>query len=423
MKPKLKSSNGKKTRNPTPWPDRSLRLHTGQDSNQHPTTRLPPRVGHSIRVNLSFPTSTHSQLPNMTPYLFLVVFAVATNIPTTTTALDVPRVTPAQLDKSKLLQSGKVPFILTQSMEDWESRTKFNDLDWFAEHFPDAIVDYYPENLATVDKKPFLRKMSSVLNEFSVPNPKPAGGWSQNGRSEKARYIHWRMTAAQWNKVQHLLTPMHSFFTTDKPWMKQCIPTKALRDEFHVKTLWKTMLLGTRGAGMFNHSDNLLSSSWFAHVQGQRGKWWYICGQGRGPGPYEGEEQCFEDLVMPGEILFNPKQHHHETQNVGTLTLNVKGQVVSAFNYRSVATQLHRECAYSHLNFDLSGPLCDALDNCFLLWHQAFSGEKNRKKVVKEGRRLWPKWRSLANPTLQTRRDAPSALGNNYDGRIYSKWG
>jgi hypothetical protein len=228
----------------------------------------------------------------MTPYLLsFVVFAVATNIPTTTTALDVPRVTPAQLDKSKLLQSGKVPFILTQSMEDWESRTKFNDLDWFAEHFPDAIVDYYPENLATVDKKPFLRKMSSVLNEFSVPNPKPAGGWSQNGRSEKARYIHWRMTAAQWNKVQHLLTPMHSFFTTDKPWMKQCIPNK-IRNPKNKKqvnwpmnnwikhTHWKIIVIGEEDSGMFFHADGFSTSTFVFQFIGR--KRWTLCK----PDPY-----------------------------------------------------------------------------------------------------------------------------------------
>ena len=324
------------------------------------------------------------------------------------------------------------PFVLTGAMEDWEGRVTWKNVGTVAALFPTRIVDLYPMNMLQATGTDFagssshLFPMKLALEELTHPPGRGRFGDRELTETDTpGKYLHAQLGEKEWNKLREhkaMGDPLHKWLRTDG-WMKQCIPTKALRDEFHVKTLWKTMLLGTRGAGMFNHSDNLLSSSWFAHVQGQRGKWWYICGQGRGPGPYEGEEQCFEDLVMPGEILFNPKQHYHETQNVGTLTLNVKGQVVSAFNYRSVATQLHRECAYSHLNFDLSGPLCDALDNCFLLWHQAFSGEKNRKKVVKEGRRLWPKWRSLANPTLQTRRDAPSALGNNYDGRIYSKWG
>ena len=255
-------------------------------------THIPRPGSKTSYVNISFPIARPCPNTNMTPYLLsLFVFAVATGLPTRATALDVPRVTPAQLDQSKLLQSGKVPFILTQSMEDWESRTKFNDLDWFAEHFPDAIVDYYPENLATVEKKPFLRKMASVLNEFSVPNPKPAGGWSQNGRSEKARYIHWRMTAAQWNKVQHLLTPMHSFFTTDKPWMKQCIPNK-IRNPKNKKqvnwpmnnwikhTHWKIIVIGEEDSGMFFHADGFSTSTFVFQFIGR--KRWTLCK----PDPY-----------------------------------------------------------------------------------------------------------------------------------------
>lgn len=34
------------------------------------------------------------------------------------------------------------------------------------------------------------------------------------------------------------------------------------------------MLTGSRGAGMFNHSDSLLTSSWHAHIMGS--KWWCV---------------------------------------------------------------------------------------------------------------------------------------------------
>jgi len=71
------------------------------------------------------------------------------------------------------------------------------------------------------------------------------------------------------------------------------------------------------------------------------------------------------------------------------------------------------------LSFDLSGPLCDALDKCYVLWHQAFSGNKDKKAAKKEARKVWPRWRSLANRQAQKKRDSPGALGNNYDGRNY----
>lgn len=54
---------------------------------------------------------------------------------------------------------------------------------------------------------------------------------------------------------------------------------------------------GARGAGMHNHSDYLLSSSWHAHLTGR--KWWMVCGYDKG-----GTQRCFEDYLVPGEILY-----------------------------------------------------------------------------------------------------------------------
>lgn len=48
--------------------------------------------------------------------------------------------------------------------------------------------------------------------------------------------------------------------------------TYLLHCRYHLKTHWKIILAGTRGAGMFNHSDSLLTSSWHAHLMGE--KWW-----------------------------------------------------------------------------------------------------------------------------------------------------
>jgi len=56
-------------------------------------------------------------------------------------------------------------------------------------------------------------------------------------------------------------------------------------------------LIGARGAGMFNHSDSLQTSSWHSHVMGS--KWWYVCGR-----LVSGEERCFEDYLVPGETLY-----------------------------------------------------------------------------------------------------------------------
>jgi hypothetical protein len=40
-----------------------------------------------------------------------------------------------------------------------------------------------------------------------------------------------------------------------------------LMNEYHIKTHWQIYIIGSRGSGMFNHSDSLLTSSWHAHLQ------------------------------------------------------------------------------------------------------------------------------------------------------------
>jgi hypothetical protein len=143
-------------------------------------------------------------------------------------------------------------------------------------------------------------------------------------------------------------------------------------------------------------------------------KWWYVCGKNDG---YDFE--CFEDLFYPGDTLFYPKHYYHLTQNIETLTMTVTGTVVNAFNYGAIATQLHRECVYAHLSFDLSGPLCDALGDCFVLWHQHFNKYKDKNKMRKEALRRWKPWRKLASREEIMKKDDPSSIGNNYDGRNY----
>ena len=68
-------------------------------------------------------------------------------------------------------------------------------------------------------------------------------------------------------RSQGLVSPFHKWFKTDNWWMARCLKTDALKDEYHLKTHWRVMLFGSPGAGMFNHTDSLRSSSWHAHLQ------------------------------------------------------------------------------------------------------------------------------------------------------------
>ncbi len=328
--------------------------------------------------------------------------------------LHVPRVTGKELAASKLLRSGSKPFILTDSMTQWESLTKFNKLEWFSENFPDAIVDYYPHNLAVTSKKPFLRKMSSVLNEFIVPNPKPKGGWSQNGRSEKARYIHWRMTAGQWNKVAELLTPMHDFFTTDKAWMKQCIPKK-IRNPKNKRQInwpmnnwirhahWKIIVIGEEDSSMFFHADGFSTSTFVFQFVGR--KRWTLCkpdpemkhmsnaGVIDTFGSQEHLDQfpryknadCKQFDVHPGEVIYYPSHYWHQTLNLDRPCISMAGRRVDGNNAHEVYGELQHRCKYPGPDItkqwpgaapNLSKRMCKNIGKCYEIWKDTmFDGE------------------------------------------------
>merc|ERR1712190_649271 len=136
------------------------------------------------------------------------------------------------------------------------------------------------------------------------------------------RYMHLQLTPTMWEQLEaagHLPADRHSFLINDE-WIHECLESvpngDAISEEWHLKTHWKIILIGTRGAGMFNHSDSLLTSSWHAHVAGR--KWWHVCGRGR-----SGDTVCFEEELKPGDILYYPRSWHHETQCLDSPTITL----------------------------------------------------------------------------------------------------
>ena len=184
-----------------------------------------------------------------------------------------------------------------------------------------------------------------ILRLLCVPHSSYRYDEAWENGNKPGKYLHLQLKEAQWAKLRKnglggREKKLHIWLRTDG-WMKRCLRTEALRDEYHIKTHWKIILIGSPGAGMFNHSDSLLTSSWHAHIQGR--KWWYVCGTGDGDGPYEGTHMCFEDALEVGEILYYPKNYHHETQNLKMPTMTVTGTVVNAHNYMDIADMLHQE--------------------------------------------------------------------------------
>ena len=345
----------------------------------------------------------------------------------------IPRVTAEELEQPgfEAYKARRRPFILTGAMGGWQALARWPiDRDapplgsYLAQKFPAEVSDYYPHNMDRPGQHPYLARFNFGLSHLLNPEHENRFGYPLE--NQPGRYLHLQLTPRRWRELERagdLPTAKsgHKHLTAaqDNWWMRRCLRTDAhpgdtLAEEYHLKTHWKIILIGSEGAGMFNHSDSLQTSSWHAHVQGK--KWWYVCGRNEGPGPRANERVCMEAVVYPGESLYYGRHWHHHTQNLETPTMTVTGTVVHAGVFDSVARQLHGECTGRASDFMFSAALCDALQSCYPLWYKRW---RPRQATDANMARLFPPWRSVAKADRIKEKEARRPEENNYDGRNY----
>jgi hypothetical protein len=267
-------------------------------------------------------------------------------------------------------------------------------LETFFKPPPILAVDFYPENMLQEGGHPYLFRMGVALREMFSQSTR---GFRDNG----GKYLHFNLSPAQFNTLAKDCNYLPKFYRKNGWWLKKCLQDDVLREEYFLKTHWMILLIGTRGASMFNHSDSLMTSSWQAQVRGR--KYWYICGRSTSRGAPK-HTHCYEDIVRSGEMVFYPKRWTHRTINLDTPTVALTGTISDKNNHNSIAQELYEECTYSKHSFDISGKLCDALDKCGEVWHDRFlTGQKRRS------------WRDNAIPDEIRKRDAVHPSKNNYN--------
>jgi len=337
----------------------------------------------------------------------------------------IPRVNASDLEGFKQFLERRDPFILLGATGGWKAVAEAGGsddaarrwLDAIARRWPRAVTDFYPYNMLSSSRQaPYLTRLARGVRELRLaPGPDQQARGSafrhETGNGAMAgRYMHLQLSPAMWGELEdagQLGKDRHWHLENDG-WLEECLghPGSDVSAEYHLKTHWKILLVGARGAGMFNHSDSLQTSSWHATVAGR--KWWHLCGK-----LSTGNPACFEGIVEPGEILYYGRGWNHETQNVDDPTATLTDTAVHAQNYGAVADKLHSECGRRALDFKFSGALCDALDSCYTAMQRRFGGGG----IPQMDR--WPAWRTVAGKDLVATRDAASPLDNNYDGRNY----
>lgn len=251
------------------------------------------------------------------------------------------------------------PFILIGALEDWNLKSDWNATVW-SSRFASATVDFYPHNMDKVHVRPFLTNIARALEEQANPT-----GTYPVSEESPGSYIQWNVNAPDWEALSKKMgkNGLPAPFKLDDSWLVTiqpgCLSSKALQDEFTLRTHWRMALVGTRGAGMFNHIDVLRTSSWQAQVAGA--KRWHICppsetkwiGEAGGVNTFDPDferfplfinAQCYDDVVETGDMVFYPADHWHQTENVRTPTISVSANVLNAHNHELIIGELDEEC-------------------------------------------------------------------------------
>lgn len=301
-------------------------------------------------------------------------------------------------------RKGETAFVVEGMMDNWPIREKWGNGDFLARTYPRAVTDFFPYNMLDENDKPLYLYRLGYAHRMLLDPLFPSDQGTQKAFSGK--YLHWQVMPKQWRTMRSGgdVSPFPKWLKTDNWWMSRCLKTDALKEEYHIKTHWRVVLMGTKGSGMFNHTDSLRSSSWHAHVRG--GKWWYVCRDGT----------CYEEVLREGDVLFYSKNWWHQTQcepgDESDVTITLTGTVVNAYNYVDLSRMLHGECVRGQLGFKFSASLCDALESCVEMWHNRY-GDGSSPSL----REIWRPWRGVVRASVLKEKESDEALGNNYDGR------
>lgn len=203
---------------------------------------------------------------------------------------------------------GGRPFVLTDAMRGWDGKAHFAPEVLAREH-PDVIVDFYPQNLDKLEKKPFLLTMQDAMNRFLADNV--------------TSYAMWRMSYDDTIEAFPHVTPLPYMLTN--PWIPECLPTSEARNNLLLICAWHIVVVGKPGSGMFLHFDSLNTGTWQAQIFGR--KEWMICDPRGREYLYEAgqidafnpdlkafprfrtalEKYCTREVANEGEILFYPR--------------------------------------------------------------------------------------------------------------------
>lgn len=299
------------------------------------------------------------------------------------------------------------PFVVRDAFPHKRMQAVFG-LSRFNETYGSTQVEFYPQNMLTKPERLYNANFSHAINFLSYP----LGAYMSVDASLPGTYIQVNMNATLFDTV---IAPLRKFlpvksFLNDLSYMMKnltrlanetytTIPgtngefletsilstitkTKSMEsiaDEFSIKSHWYMLLIGEKGSGMFNHTDNLPVGSWQMQLAGT--KKWIICKPDKitssnvpsivdttkKPLSPNGEElpfdipipKCHHSILSPGDLIYYPAGYYHQTKCESSPTVSLSGTALGPDVYeRDLVEAIRKECVDKKLGYNFSAEMC-----------------------------------------------------------------
>lgn len=149
------------------------------------------------------------------------------------------------------------PFILTGAMEGWKALERWkinpNEDPYLNKFFRHEVVDFYPYNMLRSGTHPYLMRFGAGMKELLHPPGRYRDASThKESCKEGCRYLHLQLTPKAWKTLESAgdLPPeskRHKHTGGDRWWMRRCLKDPAIQEEYHIKTHWKIILIGSEG--------------------------------------------------------------------------------------------------------------------------------------------------------------------------------